>query len=123
MNTATSVVRVDDESYETVLAEEPLVLLHFRADWCEPCNGAVEPVLADLAEAYDEDLVVAEVDAETGRRAIDAFDVETLLTSVLVAQGEEVARFRGKTPYVNLARAVETHRQSASVYTGHAQSS
>lgn len=110
MSTATSIVRVDDESYETVLADEPLVLLHFRADWCEPCNGAVEPVLAELAESYEEDLVVAAVDAETGRRAIDAFDVETLLTSVLVAQGEEVAKFRGKTPYVNLARAVETHR-------------
>lgn len=101
--------RTDDEDYRDLLASEPLVLLHFRADWCGPCNGAVEPVLVDLAESYPE-LTVAEIDAESGPDAIDAFDVDTLLTSVLVADGEEVARFRGKTPYPTLERAVREHR-------------
>lgn len=111
MSTAEApVVRVDDDTYGDLLDEEPLVLLHFRADWCGPCNGAVEPVLADVAETYADDLVVAEIDAEEGQAAIDAFEVETLLTTVLVEDGEEVARFRGKTPYVTLERAVEARR-------------
>lgn len=103
------VVRADDQRCRTLLDRSSFLLLHFRADWCRPCNGAMAPVLADIAATY-EDLVVATVDAEAGRAAVEAFDVETLLTTVLLADGEEVARFRGRTPYVELARAVEANR-------------
>lgn len=105
--TESPLVRVDDESYQQLLATTPLVLLHFRADWCGPCNGAVEPVLTDIAETYADDLAVAVIDAEDGQAAIDQFDIDTLLTSLLVERGTPVARFRGKTPYVELERAVE----------------
>lgn len=104
------VLRVTDDTYGDLIDGEGLVLLHFWADWCGPCNGAVEPVLADLAGTYAADLVVAEIDAEEGREAIDSFGIQTLLTTVLLADGEEVARFRGKTPYVTLERAVERYR-------------
>lgn len=107
---ATGIVRADDGTYEELLDGERLVLLHFRADWCGPCNGAVEPVLTELADAFADDLTVAEVDAEAGQDAIDEFDVEVLLTSVLFVDGDEVVRFRGKTPYVTLERAIEDHR-------------
>lgn len=109
MPSQSSLVRVDDDSYRDLIDEHSLVLLHFRADWCAPCNGAVEPVLGELA-ANHPDLTVAEIDAEEGGAAIEAFEVDTLLTSVLLADGEEVARFRGKTPYVELERAVREHR-------------
>lgn len=104
---------MDDGSYRDVVNRSRLVLLHFRAAWCGPCNRAVEPVLADLARTYRDDLVVAEIDADDGQAAIEDYDVETLLTTVLLVDGEEVARFEGKTPYPVFERAIEAHRRAA----------
>ena len=110
MTTAGASLRqVDDHTDDDLLAEAPLVLLHFTAEWCGPCNGAMEPVLRDLAETYD-DLVVAVIDAETDRAAIDAFEVDSLLATVLLEEGIEVRRFRGKTPYRTFERAIEAYR-------------
>lgn len=105
--TDSPLVRVDDDTYQQALETTPLVVLHFRADWCGPCNSAVEPVLADIAETYADDLVVAVIDAEDGQAAIDQFDIDTLLTTIIVDHGTPIARFRGKTPYVELERAIE----------------
>lgn len=105
-----ALIEVDEDSYEDLLANEPLVLLHVWADWCGPCNSAVEPVLADIARTYADSLVVAAIDAEANPNAIAAFDIETLLTTMLFEAGQEVARFQGKTPYAILERAIETHR-------------
>lgn len=106
MTTAGASLRqVDDD----LLDEASLVLLHFAADWCGPCNGATKPILRDLTETYDY-LVVAVIDAETDRAAIDAFEVDSLLTTVLLEEGTEVRRFRGKTPYRTFERAIEAYR-------------
>jgi thioredoxin-like negative regulator of GroEL len=105
--TDSPLVRVDDDTYQQTLETTPLVLLHFQADWCGPCNSAVEPVLTDIAETYADDLVVAVIDAEHGQAAIDQFAIDTLLTSILVDHGTPIARFRGKTPYVELERAID----------------
>lgn len=107
--TDSPLVRVDNRTYRDLVEGSRLVLLHFRADWCGPCNSAVEPVLEDLAGRYGDDLVVAEVDAESGQDAIDAFEVDTLLTTVLLVDGEEVERFRGKTPYPVFERAIDPY--------------
>jgi thioredoxin-like negative regulator of GroEL len=105
--TESPLVRVDDESYQQPLATTPLVLPHFRADCCGPCNDAVEPVFTDIAETYADDLAVAVIDAANGQAAIDQFDIDTPLTSLLVEHGTPVARFRGKPPYMELERAIE----------------
>lgn len=109
-STSDAPIRVTDDTLQELVDTEPLLLLHFRADWCGPCNVAVEPVLADIAQTYADDLTVGIIDAEEGQAAIDAFDIETLLTTILLADGDEVARFPGKTPYVQLERAIETRR-------------
>lgn len=109
MNVGDSLQRIDDDDYERLLETQRFVLLCFAAEWCAPCYGAVSPVLEELDETFD-GLTVGILDVETGERAVDAFDVETLLTKVLLRDGEEVDRFRGKTPYVVLERAVREHR-------------
>jgi len=83
-------VRVDTGAeLDALVAEHDLVLVDFYTKGCTLCQ-AVEPVVGTVARATD--AVVAMCNPRTDLGLVDAYDVRSVPTLVLFADGEEVAR-------------------------------
>jgi thioredoxin 1 len=79
---------LSDESWEqdVVRAERPVVV-DFWAPWCGPCK-AVEPVLADLAEAHEGRVEFAKLNIDEHPNAAARYGVLAIPTAILFEGGE-----------------------------------
>ena len=88
--TASPVVRLGDTAdLDALLAREDRVLLDLYTSGCAMC-AAIEPVLGNVARARD-DVTVAMANAGDDLGFVDRFDVRSVPTLVLFADGEVVA--------------------------------
>jgi thioredoxin 1 len=89
---------VTAETFEREVLESPVpVIVDFWAPWCKPCE-AIEPHLLGLADEWGERvrLVRVNVDEEAGLSS--RFDVLSLPTVILFADGKPKATVYGAQP-------------------------
>ncbi len=80
---------LDEINFDEALASaDGLVLVDFWADWCGPCQ-MVTPVLEQLAEAYEGRVDFFAVNADENRRLMDAFNVKSLPTIIVLKPNED----------------------------------
>lgn len=77
------------EEYETLLADEPLVLLEFVTAGCGIC-ASMEPVLGTVARVAPG--AVAMVKAADVPELIEEYTIRSVPTLAVIRNGEEVAR-------------------------------
>jgi len=79
---------VTDESFERdVLASDNPVVIDFWAPWCGPCK-AVEPILAQLAEAHSGRVEFAKLNIDENPVAASRYGVLSIPTAILFEGGE-----------------------------------
>jgi thioredoxin len=76
------------ENFETVVDENPLVLLDFWAEWCGPCK-IFTPIFEELA-TLNPDIYFGKVNTEKATDLAQAFQIKGVPSLLAFKQGELV---------------------------------
>ncbi len=84
------------------------VLVDFWAEWCAPCK-ALMPVLAQITEGYQGELLLAKVDCDAEQDIVARFGIRSLPTVVLFKNGQPVDGFSGAQPESAIRALLQPH--------------
>lgn len=89
------VIELTNQNFkEIVLDSDKDVLVTFSAKWCPPCK-MLSPIISDLAEELDGEVVVCKVDIDEQRDIGDEYNVSNIPTVVVFKEGKEQIRNTG----------------------------
>ena len=88
-----------------------LVLVDFWAEWCAPCK-ALLPILAEVADLYAGEAVVAKINADENTQTRDRLNVRGLPTLILFKDGVEQERVLGMTSKTRLAALLDKYLEA-----------
>ena len=83
-----------------------VTLVDFNAPWCDPCR-AQDPVLKQLAEAYNGQATVVKVNIDEVREIALNQQIQSIPTLIIYREGEELNRFVGLQSADTLQRALD----------------
>ncbi|KPA91629.1 thioredoxin [Pseudomonas asplenii] len=86
------------------------VLVDFWAEWCAPCK-ALMPMLQQIAESYQGELLLAKVDCDAEQDIVARFGIRSLPTVVLFKDGQPVDGFAGAQPESAVRAMLDPHVQ------------
>ncbi|TDV61789.1 thioredoxin [Pseudomonas sp. LP_7_YM] len=86
------------------------VLVDFWAEWCAPCK-VLMPLLQQIAESYQGELLLAKVDCDAEQDIVGRFGIRSLPTVVLFKDGQPVDGFAGAQPESEIRKLLEPHVQ------------
>jgi thioredoxin 1 len=99
---------ISEANYSAVVEKsKTLVLMDVWAPWCQPCK-LVEPVIAQVAAAFDGRLTVAKLNADEAPELTQRLGIMSLPTLRLIKNGQVVWENIGVTDRTRLAGAVAT---------------
>ena len=107
------IFNVDLEQFDDKVlsaSDKTPVLVDLWAEWCSPCL-VVAPILKQLIEEYDGDLLLAKVEVDEGEnmKLAGRYQVRGFPTVILIDKGEETARFSGAKPLSFIRDFVDTN--------------
>lgn len=101
-----SVLHLTNDDFQSVISQNPVVVVDFWATWCGPCK-MIAPTIEALAEQYDGKAVVAKVDVDQAGTVAQQFGIMSIPTIVILKDGKEVDRKVGVLPQASLAAAID----------------
>lgn len=87
---------INDENYESVVAEGKPMMLDFWATWCGPCKK-IGPDIEALAEQYEGQVIVGKVNVEEADDLATKFKIRNVPTVLYIKNGEVVDKIVGAT--------------------------
>ncbi|MDX1368329.1 thioredoxin [Pseudomonas sp.] len=84
------------------------VLVDFWAEWCAPCK-ALMPLLAQITEGYQGELLLAKVNCDLEQDIVARFGIRSLPTVVLFKNGQPVDGFSGAQPESAIRDLLKPH--------------
>lgn len=82
------------EQFTEVITGNPLVLVDFYADWCEPCKW-LDKVLSELERELGNTAVVLKVNTENMPSLTTENQIQSVPVLILFKNGKEVWRMNG----------------------------
>jgi thioredoxin 1 len=86
---------ITDETFNTVVEGNELILVDFWAEWCGPCK-MVSPVLDDISK--NTGLLVGKLNVDENPEKAQEYSVQSIPTMVLFKNGKPVHTVQGAMP-------------------------
>ncbi|WP_299492146.1 thioredoxin [Acaryochloris sp. IP29b_bin.137] len=103
-----AVTYVQDNEFEQLIKDEPIVVVDFTATWCGPCKK-VSPMMDQLAADYDGRVKVTKVDVDQNKSVAKQFGIRSIPAVLVFKSGELVETLVGMNPYEKFTTAVDKH--------------
>ena len=84
-----------DESFNTVVTTNNLILVDFWAEWCGPCR-VLTPILEEISN--ETGLLVGKLNVDENPKKTSEYSVQSIPTMVLFKDGQPVHRMIGAMP-------------------------
>lgn len=95
-----------DSNFDSVVAENQIVLVDFWAEWCGPCKK-VSPILDEISK--EKSLLVAKINVDENAIKPKDYDVVSIPTMILFKDGQPVVRITGAKPKHVLLKELAEH--------------
>jgi thioredoxin 1 len=95
---------ITDETFNTVVESNELILVDFWAEWCGPCK-MVSPVLDDISKTTG--LLVGKLNVDENPEKSQEYSVQSIPTMVLFKNGKPVHTVQGAQPKHKLMKEFE----------------
>jgi thioredoxin 1 len=86
---------VTDNSFDSILSENDLVLIDFWAEWCGPCR-MVSPVLDEISK--ESGLLVGKLNIDENPNKTSEYSISSIPSMVLFKSGQPVKTIIGAKP-------------------------
>ena len=84
-----------DESFNTLVTANDLILVDFWAEWCGPCR-VLTPILEEISN--ETGLLVGKLNVDENPKKTSEYSVQSIPTMVLFKDGQPVHRMIGAMP-------------------------
>ncbi|HBE19885.1 MAG TPA: thioredoxin [Cyanobacteria bacterium UBA11149] len=104
MGTATFIQ--DETEFDSLLANESLLVVDCTASWCGPCK-LIAPLMDKLADDYQNRAKVFKLDLDTNKPVAKRFGIKSIPAVMFFKQGELMETLVGVKPYEQFTSTLE----------------
>jgi thioredoxin 1 len=95
----------DEAEFDTLLKDEPLLVVDCTASWCGPCR-LIAPLIDQLAEEYSDRAKVLKLDLDANKPVANRFGIRSIPAVMIFKQGELAETVIGAKPYEDFSNAL-----------------
>ena len=101
-------IEVKDDTFESTITDNKLVLVDFWAPWCGPCR-MVAPVLDEIAGEHGDKVTIVKVNTDENQAVASKHGIMSIPTMMLFKDGEKIDQMVGALPKPQIMAKLEKH--------------